>query len=150
VGECFIRLRVCFNRGEMFFIRLQVCFNRGEMFFIVTSTFSAKSPILREYIVGAQRLLVFTVRHSYKSVCLRCYVFCAYGTSGLCPHPLKGYSPLRILGRTAALHPAYLRRPSPFTIVLVCLPTANCRSAYLRNSKTPKVGGRRRLRSQTA
>jgi len=104
-------------------------------FYTVTSRLSAKSKILREYIVDAQRPLVFTsaalsylfnllncvlyrfnflilftcaalIQKRYfilyhlsylslftlhKSVSLFRYDFCAYGTSGLCPHPPIGY-----------------------------------------------------------
>jgi len=41
-------------------------------------------------------LLLFTFT---KALIYALMFICAYGTSGLCPHPLKGYSPLRILGR---------------------------------------------------
>ncbi len=44
------------------------------------------------------------VGHFHISVCLFRYAFCAYGTSGLCPHPPKGYAPFGIRGRLS-LHP---------------------------------------------
>jgi len=65
------------------------------------------------------------------------------------PTPTKG---LRALWnpRQAEPAPAVFRRPILSVIALLLIPTVSCRAMCLRNSSTPKGGGRRWLRGHPA